>query len=710
MILSKQISTFIFCITLNAVCFGQKLNLDSLKHLLVKTALADHVDILNTISSQFLWSSDIPRLMNLPAKDSVEYYAGKALKEAVKINYVKGIAEANYNCALIEWSNLFDFPALEKHARSAASLFEQMHDDKKLATCLDMLGGALWGESHFEEAITTLEKVSGIYKKNKYTSGLSNAYNFMSGVYLTWGYYEKGFRYSLLANQLNDKEALGYMANISFGLGDYQTAIDYLDRMTHFDPVIKIDGKCFLYILTYSAMKRYDSALRLCERWVDAINNHGVDPASKRMSLRWPDEYLGEIYLSQKKYEYALSKLNSALNLFEQSNDNNMVMRSLLHLAKCYEEIGKTKMALQNANQLMGLALKTGSRKFILDGSDLLWNLYIDSKKVDSAYYFLKIYTRVKDTLAADQSFFKAFVAIEKKQNQIESLQKEKEIQEVRLRNDSILKTVFLASIALILVLAFIIFRNISLKRRNESNRRELVENELQIQKLEVERAKSELRQQATALEMQALRAQMSPHFIFNSLNSINRFIMQNDKAQASEYLTKFSKLIRLILQHSEATLISLASELESLRLYLELEELRFNHHFNYRISVADDIDLDILKVPPLIIQPYVENAIWHGLMHKEEKGQLDINLHQDDNSLYVTITDDGIGRKRAQELASKSATKHKSMGLRITADRIAMMHGSHSKEDWITIHDLVNSDGSPAGTEVIIKLPVIND
>ncbi len=218
------------------------------------------------------------------------------------------------------------------------------------------------------------------------------------------------------------------------------------------------------------------------------------------------------------------------------------------------------------------------------------------------------------------------------------------------------------------------------------------------------------LKQKSSELEMQVLRAQMNPHFIFNSLNSINRFILQNNKEQASEFLTKFSKLVRMILQNSQASLITLESELEALNLYLEMEALRFNYHFTYKISVPKDLDIELLKVPPLIIQPYVENAIWHGLMHKEEKGQLDIEISEENNHLYIKITDNGIGRKKASELASKSATTHKSMGLRITAERIAMIQHSGGKVSPVTINDLVEPGGTAAGTEVIIKMPVLND
>ena len=212
----------------------------------------------------------------------------------------------------------------------------------------------------------------------------------------------------------------------------------------------------------------------------------------------------------------------------------------------------------------------------------------------------------------------------------------------------------------------------------------------------------------ATELEMQALRSQMNPHFIFNSLNSINRFILQNNKGQASEYLTKFSKLVRMILQNSQASLITLENELKALELYIDLETLRFDRHFDYRISTPTDLDIEVLKVPPLILQPYVENAIWHGLMHKEEKGHLDIEIIQEDDHLLFKIIDDGIGRKQAAMIAGKKGTGHKSMGLKITADRIAMLQRLNGNESPVTINDLVNADSSAAGTEVTIKLPVI--
>ena len=224
------------------------------------------------------------------------------------------------------------------------------------------------------------------------------------------------------------------------------------------------------------------------------------------------------------------------------------------------------------------------------------------------------------------------------------------------------------------------------------------------------DRRQAELQKQATELEMQALRAQMNPHFIFNSLNSINRFILQNNKALASEYLTKFSRLVRLILQNSQTAFIALESEIESLQLYLELEAVRFDHHFEFKVTVEDDLDTDIIKIPPLIIQPYAENAIWHGLMHKEEKGNLEIELFRQEDLLYCRITDDGIGRAKAAQLKSKSASAHKSMAMQITASRIEMLQQKNNLDVQIKITDLILPDGAAGGTEVILKIPVHYD
>ena len=214
------------------------------------------------------------------------------------------------------------------------------------------------------------------------------------------------------------------------------------------------------------------------------------------------------------------------------------------------------------------------------------------------------------------------------------------------------------------------------------------------------------LKQRATELEMQALRAQMNPHFIFNSLNSINSFILQNEKEQASEYLIKFSKLIRLILQNSMSPLISLSKELEALALYIELEALRFEDTFEYDIRYSNELDTLSIKVPPLILQPFVENAIHHGLIPKNAPGHLLIDIHENEDRLLFTVKDNGIGRDKAAKLRANTRHMHKSLGLTVTSERInALANDDSNTPSTLEIHDLFSPSGKADGTEVHIDL-----
>ena len=237
-------------------------------------------------------------------------------------------------------------------------------------------------------------------------------------------------------------------------------------------------------------------------------------------------------------------------------------------------------------------------------------------------------------------------------------------------------------------LLGVFIFRNLTLKRKNA----------LEKQKLESEKKQVEL-------EMQALRAQMNPHFIFNCLSSINRFILKNESKIASNYLTRFSRLIRMVLNNSQKPLISLDDELEMLELYLEMERLRFKNSFDYAITFLNAIDSDNVFIPPLLLQPFCENAIWHGLMHKAGQGRLDIELSMQDNILNCVITDNGVGREKAEEMNSKTAEKEKSMGLKITTERLALLNREKGLHTFYEIEDVKDADGSATGTKVILNI-----
>ncbi|WP_282159510.1 histidine kinase [Ulvibacterium marinum] len=204
-------------------------------------------------------------------------------------------------------------------------------------------------------------------------------------------------------------------------------------------------------------------------------------------------------------------------------------------------------------------------------------------------------------------------------------------------------------------------------------------------------------------LALKSLRSQMNPHFIFNALNSVNNYIAKSDERSANRYLSEFSTLMRSVLENSEEDFIPLSKELELLELYVKLEHSRFPDKFDYDIVVSDHLDIESYQIPPMLLQPYIENAIWHGLRYKKEKGYLKIHLEQQDKgTLEITIADNGIGRKKSAELKTKNQKKQKSKGMGNIAKRIAILNDMYKNRIAIHISDL-NTDGT--GTQVTFNL-----
>lgn len=205
--------------------------------------------------------------------------------------------------------------------------------------------------------------------------------------------------------------------------------------------------------------------------------------------------------------------------------------------------------------------------------------------------------------------------------------------------------------------------------------------------------------------EMETLRSQMNPHFMFNTLNSINSYIVQNKTKDASKYLTSFSKLMRNILENSKHSYISLAKEIQTLKLYIDLELVRLEHFFKYQIIVDDAIDTDQFLVPPLVIQPFVENAIWHGLKDRNTNAKITIKFNKiDENYIEIIVEDNGIGREKSAQLKTNK-TSHKSFGVEITIDRLKMINPENS----VQIIDLYDSNNNASGTKVVLTLKVNN-
>ncbi|MEZ4758086.1 MAG: histidine kinase [Flavobacteriales bacterium] len=209
-------------------------------------------------------------------------------------------------------------------------------------------------------------------------------------------------------------------------------------------------------------------------------------------------------------------------------------------------------------------------------------------------------------------------------------------------------------------------------------------------------------------VELTALRAQMNPHFLFNALNSIRHHVLNSRPDQADKYLSKFARLIRLILDHSDQRRVTLSDELQALRLYLELEASRFDDKFSFHIHVDPSIDVDSTMIPPMLIQPYLENAIWHGLMQKDAGGELSLRIGREGQRLRIEVEDDGIGRAKAAEIKSRSALKKRSMGMSITQQRLAMIEKQQGIRCDVQVEDLVLSDGEPGGTRITLMIPLV--
>lgn len=221
------------------------------------------------------------------------------------------------------------------------------------------------------------------------------------------------------------------------------------------------------------------------------------------------------------------------------------------------------------------------------------------------------------------------------------------------------------------------------------------------------EALKTAINKQMADMRLKVLRTRINPHFMFNALNSIQECIYTQKTDTASRYLSKFSMLLRLILENSENTFITISEEIEILKLYLELESLRFDEHFSYAIN-AGNIESDLLEIPPMLIQPFVENALWHGLRYKSGEKKLLISFNENEEYINVVIEDNGIGRQAAKAFAPSNEFKKQSWGIKISEEQLKMMETLSKLKTEMKIEDLLSANSEPAGTKVILSIPIV--
>ncbi|HRH51378.1 MAG TPA: histidine kinase [Panacibacter sp.] len=659
--------------------------------------------------------------------DSALFYTLQAQKESQQLKYALGIGTAFQNIAFVE-EEYGDFIKSEYYAKLAIPIFEKENRQIELNRAKINLGWYFFHQGKYQEAMEIYQKELPFYQTIKDTEHVAMIFLLMGLNLTSQGYYEKAFEY-FQKNFNTQKKANGILdilysperrADLYLGAGDTANALLYYRKVAAHasEHNIILDYSSVIKSTIYTLQKQYDSALFCLKQNLLFVQTSNTDSLFKKRELMLNALDLLPLYLSLSDFDSVIKYAVDPLKSFANGGDIDNLMPVLKNVTKACIMKLEYKKALYYVKQLIAYAEKTGARPYIRDGYLFLSDIFAAQHKIDMAYGYRIRYNTLNDSLNKDNyaSRLAAFDVItkmnteeknyrdqlkiteEKNNAKVELINKEKQLQFY----------VFISGILIVLILTTVFIRNIKLKRKKDQLQLMMAEANVSLEKQKKEQEVTQLQQQKTELEMQALRAQMNPHFIFNCLNSINRFILRKQSSEATEYLTKFSRLIRMILNSSANTLVSLAEDLEALKLYLELESIRFEEKFSYNIQYESDLDIDFIQVPPMLLQPYIENAIWHGLMHKADQGHLDIAISQNDNMLCCKITDDGIGRKEAQALKSKSAINYKSMGMRITADRIAMLHRQYKTENAVVVNDLILPNGNPGGTEVLIKIPVV--
>ncbi|MEO8416384.1 MAG: histidine kinase [Ginsengibacter sp.] len=689
---------------------SQSKQIDSLKKVLLVTGDTARIDCLNKLSSAYFINA-LAETYYYVQTDTARLFALEAYEQSVVMNYKMGMAQALQNLGEIE-RDRDNFIASEDYLRKALGLFKKMHAVKETSWCYFKFGWSLFSQCKFPEAKAAYEKSLPYYLDVHDKEKQTMLYRMISYTYSSQGYNEKAFEYLLEANRITQKindfrgsvsspQVLGMLYEEA---GQRETALDYF-RLAAQNAKAKNQpvryNKIMGHISAYC--NQFDSAIYYFKQALGFVKLRTTDTSILKNVLIGQNVIFAEIYMKQKNYDRAIAILIEPMLFYEKGNDRGRLMKVLLDMASAYQMQKKAAMSFLYANRLAVTARASNARPFIRDSYELYWKLYSQQGRTDSAYkYYLK-YIAVKDSILKDEylrniALSEMKATDEQQKTKIDLLQKDQQIkqqqlmyQQQTLKGESLIRNILIVSIILILAIVIFIIRNISLKRKNE--------------KLQSERKHSLLQQQATELEMQALRSQMNPHFIFNCLSSINRFILINNTEAASSYLTKFSRLIRMALQHSEKSMITLEKELEMLRHYLDLERLRFKNAFDYSITFVNTIDTSTIFVPPLILQPFAENAIWHGLMHKKGTGHLDVALSVEGKILTSIITDNGIGRSEAALLKSKTAEKEKSMGMKITVERLALLNKTIDQKSFFDIGDIVDTEGNTSGTKVELKI-----
>ncbi|WP_074409646.1 histidine kinase [Aquimarina megaterium] len=489
------------------------------------------------------------------------------------------------------------------------------------------------------------------------------------------------------------------------GLGDsYKGLQNYPDAITNYNKALsisqrkKLDGKVILLNSKLAEVLQQEGNIRDAEEYLD--NSVQLAQQKDKKTSARQRSVAADFYNKSNSYGKEIQLRKEALEDIEEIEENNENEgpqaekdNSLTTQVQNYKIASAfaAQEAYDEAIPYLEESIKEAESKNDLivqkDATRKLGEVYREKGELEKASDAFKEYEVIIDKLyiQKDQEISQATRfsrELAQRANRITTLEKDRELNEARYElafasqeianQQSIRQQIviyFLIGLMILLLLAgYLMYRN--MKQQRYAN---------------------------NILALKSLRSQMNPHFIFNALNSVNTFIATSDERTANRYLTDFSLLMRAVLENSEEDFIPLEKEIELLRLYVQLEHFRFQDKFEYTVEVDPEIDINEYMIPPMLLQPYVENAVWHGLRYKTEKGLLSIRFQKETSeSIEITITDDGIGRKKSKELKTQNQKLQKSRGMGNIKKRIAILNKMYKDKVDVFISDLEdNSEGT---------------
>lgn len=547
--------------------------------------------------------------------------------------------------------------------------------------------------------------------------------------------FQPGFGYTLLDRLIREKvrmapaEEMGVrnmMADLTFQTGNYNEAAGLYQANLKVAMEKNWDS---LKVMSWIGLSRISGVKQDRRKQLDYLHDASELAAKKGFSKLEANSLLltGDYYLQTGSFSESRASFLDAVDIFTSIMDTSGMASSQLRLAWVTYLMKDYQPALIEFKKGLELAQATSRRNSIANTYGNIGTVFRDLDQYDSArFYYRKgikeasgindyfdiawicfdqyemyrkmgdlqnaldsyiLHKKYSDSLEAQQS--RRYLEQTRAVFEEESRQQQLELLSLKLKQQRyLLYSLTGGGILVSIILALVIFQI----RLN--NRRKL----------------AEIKRSMTELTQRNLRQQMNPHFIFNILNSIQYAIYQHDTTTVNEYLGKFSLLMRKTLENSRHTTITLKEELDMVALYLELEAIRFKDRLTFEILPDEEIDLLEHRVPAMLIQPFVENAISHGLKNKPGNGHVGIYLTMKEDCIHCVVQDNGIGRSAAAEIAGKETKKHQSLGTTITQSRVELINELYAKDLKVEIHDLYDPDGKPGGTRVVIHLPIILD